>query len=534
MYILAKAQYPVRKLISRTKRYYYRVPRVPHIPTINDIVEEARRVARAIEHAERREIKVASEEPGSTDEVEEPSHRVVYSILPVSSVDRVDELINYVPVGPSFSTYVGIDGSSRRLEAYTLLLGVYATAVSVVDGAYAVGTYPDTGAYPAIRAGDAAVASIAPDPGIGLRYVATSPLIDPRAVVEASNCTSYFGSSCELVKKLSYGNGYNVPTMLDENRSYLENAALEYVATSRNICDKDTRVLVDGPLYMTPGLLVQFYSAASSLSYTSIRPLVQLIYVLSYVYNSLYRARLIELLGKRGALVAGVVKRINRSRVLVNALRASISQALDIPDTDPQLVEQLLRSKGIRARLPPYAHGVAVAIRPVISVIDLSTIADLVQKVLGVTDLYTIYAYNRAVTRTRMTLKQLIDWMRDKHYLAKRSYYLVVKGPLMSQRILRVEFPQAVPAPPVELGPDNRAIPQRNPAGLKAIIRHDSVVLGEVAWLSLQPRQLEAPLPIVLADRVSRIVSRDAAHVWFRELQDKVTFTYETLLEMTS
>ena len=524
----------MRKLISRTKRYYYRVPRVPHIPTINDIVEEAQRIARALEHAESREIRIAAEEPGTIDEAEEPSPSVVYSILPVDRASEIDELINYVPVGPPSATYVGVDGSSRKLEAYTLLLGVYATAVSVVDGAYAVGTYPDTGAYPAISARDAAVASIAPDPGIGLRYVATSPLIDPRAVVEASNCASYFGSSCELVKKLGYGNGYNVPTMLDENRSYLENAALEYIASSKHVCSKDTRVLVDGPLYMTPGLLVQFYRAASSLRYTSIKPLVQLIYVLSYVYNSLYRSSLIELLGKRGAIVAGVVKRINRSRILVNALRASTSQAIDIPDTDPQLVEELLRSKGIQARLPPYVHGVAVAIGPIVSVIDLSTIANLVQKVLGVTDLYTIYAYNRAITRTRMTLKQLIDWMIDKHYLAKRSYYLVVKGPLMSQRILRVEFPQAVTAPPVELGPDNRVAPQRNPSGLRTVIRHDSVVLGEVAWLSLQPRQLEAPLPIVLADRVSRTVSRDTAHVWFRELQDKVTFTYETLIEMTS
>ncbi len=506
---------------------------MPLVPTIHDILQSAQRVAEALKASKpRAELRLVNEEAPSLDETEEEA-RVVYSMLPLEEPSSVKSLLAAVPpAGPS--PYIGVDGSSRKLEAYNLLVGVYSAAVSVVDGAYVVGAYPDTGVYPFIDAGGAAVASLAPDLDLhGLGFVATKPLIDPKSVVSVIDCGGYGKTACNAVAETSYGNGYNVPTMLDENRSFLENRALAYIA-SRGLSEPGSRVLLDGPVYMTPGLLVQFHRALwGGLRYHSSRVLMQSIYVLSYMLNTLYRAELVEKLRRKGVTVVSVVKRISRSRLLVNAMH-SLDPRSELPSTDPQLVERIVTTRLLYASLPLYSYGAALALGPIISVVDLSVIASLLEKALGLEKNYPLAAYNKRVARSGETLAEIIQSMRKRHYIVKRSYYLIVKGALTSYRMYRVEFPQAANEYPVTIGGSGRVEAVTDPGVLKSIIAGDVQVLGEVAWLATHPTQLEAPLPVLLADRVSRTVSKNIALVWFNTLRSHVMFTYETLLEMTS
>jgi len=503
-------------------------PSTRSVPSLRDIAEAARAAAQAVA---RRRVRPSLDrsDPGSLDDTPATEQKMIYSMVPVKSLDKLGELVHPIKASPPEKPYLGIDGSHRKLEAYSLLVAVYSAAVSLVDGAYAVGVYPDTGAYPVIDAGGAPVASLAPDPGLGCRIVATKPLIEPEVVARVAGCDARGVGGCRAVASLGYGRGYNEATMFYENRSLLENAALRYVLSRPTLGESGSRVLIDGPLYATPGLLAQLHAMTSSVSYVSSKKIVMAIYALSYMLTALHRLALVDNLGSRGVTVAGVVKRIHASRLMVRAVaRLQGGEALGV-DTDPQLVEELVRRTGLAA-LPQFVHDAAIAVGPIVSVVDLGTVSRSIQAALGIDNTRNVHVYTR-VARTGERLIDILDGLEKRRYLAKKSYYLVVRRRPLGYRIYRVELPIAVTEAPLTLDSEGKPVLVDNAERLRQVVDQDAALLSEIAWLTVEP-QLEAPLPVSLADRAARAATHAAARIWFQELDGKVTFTYETLLEM--
>jgi len=509
---------------------------VPPI-TIGEIIHDARAVARAVaKNPPEKLIAPDRGEEQQADEVEEAAKtHVVYSELPIdatSTTDIYNNLLHAVRAEKPSHEYVGIDGSSRRLEAYNIFIGTYSTAVSIVDGAYLVGTHPDTGTYPAISIGDAPAASLSSDPGITLKATVTMPLIDPAALAKAINCSN--PPICNSLKTLGYGRGYNVSTMLDENRVLSETYALRYA--SNRIASRLTRIALDGPVYMTPGLLVRYYNMARNLSYKSVAVLVETVYVLSYLLNVYKRAETILSITSKGRnrIVMGIVKRVNRSRLLLNALRMSknLESLQSRAYTDPQLVEQILRDKHLYMHMPPYAYGVGVAIGPIISVINLAVLEKAIAGSLGLDKNPALASFMQKVARTGENLGTILQGLRSLHFLAKRSYYLVLKAHGTGYRILRVEFPQSAAEEPLHVSSGGEIAISKDTRILRRIVDNDLVVLREILWLATQPGLLEAPIPVALADRVARSVSRTVANIWYNYLKDVVSFTYDTLVQL--
>ncbi|BEP17272.1 hypothetical protein PYJP_06240 [Pyrofollis japonicus] len=507
------------------------------LATIADIAYEAESVAQAVKRKPPSKLTLPPPtDEASTDEVQDAGRKVVRSELPIREQKSLEKLIYVIaPDKPAYE-YIGVDGSSRKLEAYNLLVGAYAVATSILDGVYVVATYPDTGVYPVVGANNTPVASLAPElPGTGLRYTVTRPLVDPAKLADAIGCNSKKSTGCGALQSLGYGNGYNVSTMLDENRTLVENNALSYISSSPVLATRYTRVMVDGPVYMTPGLLVRFYNMAQ---FRGSGPaiLVEAVYTLSYLLNALKRIRIVASLSRRSVLVMGVVKRINRSRVLVNAL-TSLNPDSQLPPTDPQLVEALLSERGFYPVMQPYAYGIGIAIGPVISIISAKSLWEALLNALGLGGQHPIPFYNKKVTRSGETLAGIDREARGTPYVVKRSYYLVVKTGLGGHRIIRVEFPQLHTEHPVRLdqkGEIHVETLEDNEDIIRTVVDNDLVVLREIAWLMTSPGALEAPAPIVLADRVARTVSKTVALTWFSRLRDVVTFTYDTLLQLTA
>lgn len=503
--------------------------------SVEDIAEDARRLARYISENTLPPLSLGdkSEKPG-IDEVDTTSSMgVVASMIPV---DRLSEtrrrLLHVVEPRPPSGEYFGVDGSSRRLEAYRLLVGVYSSSLSIVDGAHVAGAYPDTGVYPYIDLGGYPVASIAPGLGAGLSTVATEPLVNPASIASIAGCDPDKSVHCRLLRSLGYGTGYNVSTMLDENRSLLENAALSYTASRLASTLRSSRILVDGPIYMTPGLLVSFTRAARSVSHYE--TLFKLVYTLSYLYNTMERVDLIEGVGRAGGRVVGVVKRISRSRLLVNAVQGQASRegegGLILPENDPQLVETIVRGV-IHILSSPSHYPLSVAVGPTVTVVDLGAVKKAVEDTLGVGGSLPIQAFSVKITRTGRTLDYLVRSL-ERRFLVKRSYYLLVPRPGAGYTMYRVEFPQYPVEYPVRVDRSGGVSVETDPAVLRQVVEADLEVLGEIAWLAIEPAHFTAPLPLAVADNVARSVSRSIALIWYNALRGVVSFTYETLIEL--
>ncbi|ABM80512.1 DNA double-strand break repair nuclease NurA [Hyperthermus butylicus] len=324
--------------------------------TIWDIAEAAGRLAASLAREPPRPLSRGP--PGSQLGEAEASEEqrvggILDSMAPIRSGDKlwpvmVHSLARVEPEHPG--RVYAVDAGSRVLEAYTLRLGVYAGAVAYYDGAFTAGTYPDSTLYPYVPA-EAPAASLAAslDDGWSLPgWLASEPLVDPAWLAEALPA-SLCGASCSLLSNLGYGSGYDPNKMLDENREYLENRLLGWIAERAT---NDTLVLVDGPLFMTPGLLKTLHTTARSLKGTfTISNAVKLLYTLSYLVNTADRVKIVGIARARGAEVVAIVKRVENSKLLVAALEKVVRDITYTPDVE------LVEAEASRALRGPYGVG---------------------------------------------------------------------------------------------------------------------------------------------------------------------------------
>jgi hypothetical protein len=511
---------------------------MPPTVTLADVVEDATTVAMRLRQktAGMKPLRVERHDEGYIDEVEEGS-KVIKSEVPVASLQEFkNRLVHPIAPREPSQTFIGIDGSSRKLEAHTVLVGVYSAAVSLVGETYAAGSYPDTGIYPYIELGGKPVASIAPGLLATGQTVVGEPLIDTRKLANIVGCEGARDPRCTELYGLGYGNGYDVSTMLDENRILLENEALKYVLNQLvSHLGIDACILVDGPIYTTPGLFVSFYRLATMPKHS--RPLIRLVYVLSYLVNVINRLEVVKSGLERGIRVVGIVKRIERSRLLVNAVKrlAEVEHSPLQPPTDPQLLEKLFREdtmavyEGIALS---HVYPVAIAIGPIITIIRLRELKNAITKVLGFNQL-NLEAYT-PITRSGERLDEIFRKLENDAFLAKRSYYLYIRDPFIGYKAVRVEIPQPITEKPVYIDSGGEPKVEKDAEVAKEVAALDGELLEQIAWLMMQPSVMPAPLPIILADQVTRSVSRSIAFTWYHALRDTVTFTYDTLVQLSA
>jgi hypothetical protein len=284
-------------------------------------------------------------------------------------------------------------------------------------------------------------------------------------------------------------------------------------------------LVLDGPLYYTPSLLVQFRSMIVG---GFVRPLVHAVYVMSYLAGVLDRFHSLP----ERTVVVGVSKRVNRSRMLSVAVRRLYNShgGIAVPTYDPALAYELARPLLGTLRASP--APVAVAVGPVYTVVDLKKIGRSVAAALNGggkgrgqvqagMDYYSVKPVSRgSPLLTNMSAADLL-LNPTPPILVKRSYYLYVGSLHSGLTLVRVEFPWAGGM----AAGGGFTPPSTPPPG-------DLEVLEELAWLTSHPYRLPAPLPVAAADRVAKHVSRLLAGLWYRSLSGRIVFSYETLLQL--
>ena len=515
-------------------------------PTLLDIASIAGELLRIASTSQPRPASIGGASVAEEDSEEEAEGRVVWSRLPEPGLagQRLSSLIHPLPEPPGRLEAYGLDGSSQRLEAATLFMGVYSVAVSHISNIIVVGSYPDTGVLPCIELGREPVISL----GLGYaatasfsRLVADSPLVDPRVFASLlPGCSGGNGQPpyCRVIAELDYWNGFNRQTMLDENRVWLENRALEWLLSW---APSGSLVSVDGPIFSTPGLFVQ---VARSLVLAGLSPYTALktYYALSYLVNILDRGKLVEEALLRGIRLVGIVKRLERSRFLASALiadrgwRRRIEEAGFYASRDAQLVEMLVRAYGPRSW--PSGYQVPVAIGPILTVLDLGGVAASIRELAGLGNGRgnRLDAYQPAIRDGRRLVDVLelrgLGRVYAQKMLVKRSYYLYVPSPLHGRVLLRVEIPVAMQS---EYGVtiDGRGSIVFDKWRLRDMIEDDLRLLAGIVELMGYPDAARVPLPISLADHIARRVSKHSARVLYNTLRHAVGFSYETHLSMT-
>ncbi|ALL00351.1 hypothetical protein Pyrde_0301 [Pyrodictium delaneyi] len=514
-------------------------------PTLLDIAGIAGELLRIASTSQPRPASIGGAGVGEEDREEEAEGKVVWSRLPEPDLvgQRLNSLIHPLPEPPSRLEAYGLDGSSQRLEAATLFMGVYSVAISHVSNIIVVGSYPDIGVLPRLELGQEPVISLGlgytATPSFG-RLVADSPLVDPRIFASLlPGCSGGNGQPpyCRVIAELDYWNGFNRQTMLDENRVWLENRALKWLLSW---VPSGSLVSVDGPIFSTPGLFVQ---VARSLSLAGLSPYTALkaYYALSYLVNVLDRGKLIEEALIRGIRLIGIVKRLERSRFLASALMADkewrkrVEAAGFYASRDAQLVEMLVRAYGPRGWLGGYQAPAAIG--PILTVLNLGGVAASIRELAGLKNSKDnkLDAYQPAIRGGRNLADVLelrgLGRVYAQKMLVKRSYYLYVPSPLHGRILLRVEIPVVMQS---EYGVtiDGRGSIVFDKWRLHDMIEDDLKLLAGLVELMGYPDAAQVPLPITLADHIARRVSKHSARVLYNTLRHAVGFSYDTHLSM--
>jgi len=203
------------------------------------------------------------------------------------------------PEGP----VAGVDGSSSVLGG-AVNIAVFSAAVA---GGGLLAVYPGLARHAPLVLPQLVetrpLAVAAPTAAQGLNEIA---LLRPLVYTTEGLCKRLKGDLADACKRLKSYWGYQKKTMADENRIFLETLALEEALRAGF-----NMVLVDGPIYSTPGLFKQLQGVGSW------RGLYKASYAASYLANIIARALVI---GPARAPVIGVVKRISASKTLLHAL----------------------------------------------------------------------------------------------------------------------------------------------------------------------------------------------------------------------
>ena len=486
-----------------------------------DMVEVAARVAGDVSAARRYAAAggavAASQSPG--EPVEEVRGGGVFRLLAPTGSPRGLVRLGPFPARGVCEVY-GVDAGSRRLEGSLVRVYAYGGGVSYFDGCLAIGSYPDVGLYPYVDSGGPLVSLALPvQPSVGdVGWLAYTPLVEPEAVAR-----SLLGFRGRVAG--GYWGGYDARVMGEENREVLENRLLGWAVGA---VGPGGLVVVDGTLYMTPGLLTHL----DALSHAALRGAVtgstvlRLSYALSYLVNTLARVeRVLEGL-ERGALVVGVVKRVHTSRLLVKALESSGSTPP--ASYDVELVEQV-----VARQLQGYGYGV---VGPFIALLDFNAAARQLDALLGGVAANLAAGQPFTSRRDYPGLRSILDVynaLRRLGLAAKRMYYVYMKMPLGSPTVFRVEIPEQGEL----LTVDQTGRYTVNARSLGRVVEEDLGLIGYLVEHHIAPTLAGGggpllPEPVRAADRAAKRAAYAVASIWLQALSPVASFDYETLASM--
>ncbi len=421
-------------------------------------------------------------------------------------------------------SFWGVDGSSRRLDAIDATIGAFSVGAARYMPGFESYGYPNDGVSTPLDLRGAPFLAVGPPDivlGGGLlgKPIRLRPLVDPEYVLTGGDtlgrlCRGDY-SCVERVKRLArlmeYGLMYDYHTMVDENRVYLENVALARLAAGGG----SGVVLVDGPLFSTPGLFARLGERGRG------EEAVRLYYTLIYYLLVESRARIVAGAVRRGKLVAGVVKRLGRSRALAAALGGEGS--------DEKLVSWLVMQAG------DGSLG-AVVVGPVVVVVDVMEVYRRLLEKLALDDLErlaSVYIDDpmgllsadpvscfESNGRCEPTLPPRPETM----ITAKRVYYVAPPG---GHLVFRVELP-CIPVYECLSPTEEAGLDAERAAALRDA---DRELLAELTWLAMLDG-LGLPVVITAADRAAKLVTQLYASLVVEKLSEAgARFTYETLVE---
>ncbi len=478
--------------------------------TLDDAVQLFREIADNIRSGEAIEgTSGVPEIPLEEVDREEAFGGLIASHLPCEKDCRLERLVHRVAsLGAVDAEVYGLDGSSKPFDSSKVQVAVLSVAATYVDGGFVVATYPHDGVSAYISV-DGVVAAVGPPELVSntSTIYAREPLVDP-SIVESMKICNNAPRSCEMVRSMKYGRGYDRKTMVDENRVLLETKALE---TLVDRASQNSIIFVDGPLYATPGL---YKTAAFQPTFPDPRTLARIVYTLSYIVNDVYRARVVTGALQKKVTIVGVVKRLSASKMLIHA----VSRESLVWSRDVELVEHLV------AKL----NWPVAAVGPVYTFIGLGKVLEKVKNIGGEIWLFKNVFRRDTGLSTLHDLEKLVK--AGYTTIGKKSYYLLVRG-IQGSVIIRVELPCHVgTCRDIEISSTGVVKPAIDP---EEAFKGDENVLSLIAYYMLWPGPVQAvPIPILIADRTASRVARAVLHAGYSLLSDLVSVSYETLMAL--
>jgi len=327
--------------------------------------------------------------------------------------ENLVETINYIE--KYLDPIIGVDGSSRVIDTAYLFIGISTLSI-----------------YSRI------LGEILDHPSLPLRYT-LPPLKEPFIALSfdvedadelISDLSRYSMAASRSLAGVKYSKDYNKTVILDELRTNLENKALIHIGRNidvfRKIGLEKFTVFIDGPIYPVPNVFKQYYN----LLYSKQPPRGRIDdYIASWQILIKDRLKGIDLLEGNNIPVIGIVKRIESSRVLINAKNYNdllIDNDVRVGDlgNDQAFIDIILRALIMKRRITmPYKPMI---IGPIHVPASASYIDKFVEEVPDKIMYYIVIPLHRYSGRllrytlyrievTQKTMKILTDFGREPY-----------------------------------------------------------------------------------------------------------------------
>ncbi len=218
--------------------------------------------------------------------------------------------------------FIGIDSSSRRLDAPQASIVV--AAVSISWGAFELLDWPSV--YEGFSS-------------FGPPFLRMLPNSEGSLALEAPSWIDMRNPA-----GLFYDRDYSVAQAMDEARVFLENWALSEAVPKLLKSSKGAVIMVDGPLYLVPGALAGIGAPEK--------------YIEAWRFLLASRMEAVRSLEDMGVPVMGIVKRLSRSRILHRTPQVSIgiSKCIGVKDFSDESALYLLYRSGCVKRRPGFIY----------------------------------------------------------------------------------------------------------------------------------------------------------------------------------
>ena len=473
--------------------------------------------------------------------------RVYRSKLVIPEISGLRDLVVGVEPREPPGEVLAVDGSSAPLDSGAWRLGLYSVAAAGLGFAAAYPAWPARGGEWLSLGGVVKPASLS-IPGLwdprgstgedrpALRLLHLDPLVSLREDSLLCGDSRRPRALDWLCKHRGYGR-YNVKTMLDENRILLETIALHSVAEPLL---RGSLLVADGPLYSTPGFLESLQKLEEG-ACTTIAAAARALYALSYGANSLLRMLLSQRLRGLRVMLAGVVKRLSSSRVLVHALKNSGVEGVEAFTNDLELVSLVLRDVASQESY----RVQAMLIGPLLVEIRLGSALGKVRECIeGLTTGGALVGRGRRRRRTLVSFQSYVRLREDAESLLKTLIGDASPGRLGNLDVFPLGVDEQfklykavgylyVPINPwghgralyrVEVPVDESEVgdPER-------ILERLKETASWLAWVTLTPIAGSLPGPLDMADKLAGLALKAITAPLYRTLRGLgVTFTYET------